>query len=314
MKAIQRLLGVVLTAGLVLWALPVLAGPGPGGGATLYELEFIPTQNAPGGIQGHMTIKVVNGSTIAHFRLRNGAPNALYTIWTVFNKLVDVDYSTLTGHSVPSCAANASDAACNTTLTTWKGWANFPAEGNGVSPTAPLGSGFTAGMGLDPGLTFVTNDKGDGEAQVKLDFDLVYEAPVSNKDIIQQCRLDPLYLKQDGITQKVDGGCSTKANRAIRITSTWLRKFVMDVDPVKEPCAYTDSLFWQCIDPATVEPNTGTGLPRVWRAGFDHFRLANHPDELTHGFIGGNSFDHEIEMVGRRLDVTPPVAPLVPAN
>jgi hypothetical protein len=39
------------------------------------------------------------------------------------------------------------------------------------------------------------------------------------------------------------------------------------------------------------------------RGAEDHFRLANHPDGLTHGFISGNSVDHLIDMVGRRIDM-----------
>jgi len=38
----------------------------------------------------------------------------------------------------------------------------------------------------------------------------------------------------------------------------------------------------------------------VWRYPFDHFRLAAHSDELTHGFIDGSAFEHAIDMVGRR--------------
>jgi len=54
-----------------------------------------------------------------------------------------------------------------------------------------------------------------------------------------------------------------------------------------------------------VDPKNGTGLPRVWRYPFDHFRLAAHPDELTHGFIGGSAFEHAIDMVGRRCRLQP---------
>jgi len=53
-----------------------------------------------------------------------------------------------------------------------------------------------------------------------------------------------------------------------------------------------------------VDPQTGNGLPRVWRFPFDHFRLAAHPDGLTHGFIGGNEAEHVIDMVGRRCHLT----------
>jgi hypothetical protein len=63
-----------------------------------------------------------------------------------------------------------------------------------------------------------------------------------------------------------------------------------------------DARLWQCIDPATAT-NKGGGLPKVHMYAFDHFRLANHPDDLTHGFIGGNSVDHWIDMVGRRADL-----------
>jgi len=95
------------------------------------------------------------------------------------------------------------------------------------------------------------------------------------------------------------------------VTTTWLRKYIAQVAAVDRAaqCAnYNPSdpgaIYWQCIDPATVDPHTGNGLPRVWRFPFDHFRLAAHPDGLTHGFIGGNESEHVIDMVGRRCKLT----------
>ncbi len=78
---------------------------------------------------------------------------------------------------------------------------------------------------------------------------------------------------------------------------------VTPYDPIGRMGA--NARFWQCIDPATVTPTTGTGLPRVHRCLFDQFRLANHPDDLTHGFIGGNATDHRLDLVGRRAELVP---------
>ena len=95
------------------------------------------------------------------------------------------------------------------------------------------------------------------------------------------------------------------------MTTTWLRKYIAQVPAADRAsqCANYDAaepggIYWQCIDPDTVDPNTGNGLPRVWRFPFDHFRLAAHPDGLTHGFIGGNETEHVIDMVGRRCKLT----------
>jgi hypothetical protein len=298
-------------------ALVALGWLGVFGGAALaadgeYRLEFIPTQNAPPGASAVMSLKLVNGETIIHFRVRGLYPDTVYTIWTVFNPLDEpfpgatradmiAFYAPMTGHTVPSSSANKRPG--------------FPPEGNGVSPTARLGSGFTSGMGMDPGASFVTNRNGDGEIRVKLDFDVVNAAPVSSKDIIVQCVPGPV---------GADGKCSAPS-RLMRVTSTWLRRYIgqfplaeraarcANYDPIYDPesAAYDleasngmNAALWQCIDPATVQRRDG-GLPLVYRYAFDHFRLANHPDDLTHGFIGGSGEDHWIDMVGRRVDLVP---------
>ncbi len=262
-----------------------------------YVLEFVPTQNAPGA-QGTMTIKVDvdKPATNVHFVVSGAYPNTLYTIWTVYNILDEAKWKEAIEAGkieVPSISASTRPG--------------FPPEGNGVSPLARLDSAFTSGMGQDPGASFVTNADGDGEVQVKLDYDLVTAAPVSNKDIIAQC------APSVSICEK-----------QIKVTTTWLRRFIGEFPPADRAstCANYNATadpdspqydtvaskgmnarVWQCVDPATVNPGTGEGLPRVHRFQFDHFRLANHPDDLTHGFIGGNGVDHWIDMVGRRADL-----------
>src|SRR5437867_1592120 len=67
-----------------------------------------------------------------------------------------------------------------------------------------------------------------------------------------------------------------------------------------------DARYWQCIDSVTA-------LPRVYRYEFDHFRLAPHPDDLTHGLFGGNPKDHFIDMVGRRCRLVPPIDSACPS-
>src|SRR5947208_13637047 len=54
----------------------------------VYPLEFEPTQNARPGSSGVMTIKPLPGGTLVAFKLRAGYPNTVYTIWTVYNRLV----------------------------------------------------------------------------------------------------------------------------------------------------------------------------------------------------------------------------------
>src|SRR5437764_990840 len=179
--------------------------------------------------------------------------------------------------------------------------------GGVVAPTASLSAQFTNGMGLDPGVTFVTDDWGNGQVRVTLDYNILGNthddgSPVGNKSIVTQCVVDS--------PGPQSGPCpSTSAIQ--RVTTTWLRKYIAQVPAADRAslCANYNSsdpssIYWQCIDPATVDPQTGNGLPRVWRFPFDHFRLAAHPDGLTHGFIGGNEAEHVIDMVGRRCHLT----------
>src|SRR5207245_9165075 len=112
----------------------------------VYTLEFEPTQNARPGSSGVMTIKPRPGGTLVAFKLRGGYPNTVYTIWTVYNRLV-VPLPT-DGTKVPSADPPA----------------DFPPEGNDVAPLARLDKPFTDGMALDQGMTFVTDDAGDGSA------------------------------------------------------------------------------------------------------------------------------------------------------
>src|SRR5213594_236 len=161
-----------------------------------YILYFRPTQNAPPGASGKMKISVdaSRGDTRVKFSVRHAYPNTLYTIWTVFNELRWP--LPKKGVDVP-----ASSAATRP---------GFPHYGNGVSPLARLDAPFTAGMGIDPGASFVTDEDGDGEIALTLDYDLIREAPVSNKDVITQC-----------VSRAFDAtkGCPD----TVKITTTWLR-------------------------------------------------------------------------------------------
>lgn len=298
MKTTRGLLLILGLLGLFVFPSSVSADKGE-----QYTLEFTPTQNAIPGVQGTMTIKGVNGHSIVHFRLRGSYPNTVYTIWTVFNKL---QWPLPTsGTPVPAMPA-------------LQAFPDFHPEGNGVAPLARLDRAFTDGMGLDQGVTFVTNDNGGGEARIKVGYNLVGGVedgpPVGNKDITQQCA--PIF--------------STTCLK-VNVATTWLRRFIgeypladrasmcANYDPKADPesveyapvVAGLNAKLWQCVDPATLrDPNDPwSGLPRVHRFQFDHFRLAPHPDALTHGLFGGNSTDHFIDMVGRRVDVVPPVGP-----
>jgi len=267
-----------------------------------YILPLVPTQNWPGA-SGQLELKVDgSGQTHVKLRVRNADPNMLYTLWTVYNELV---WPLPTqGEAVPSRPArNRVDPV----------YGPFPQQGNGVSPVASLDSAFTGGMGLDPGITFYTDGHGNGDFDIKLDYDLVRAAPVSSKDVIAQ----PVCT-----TGWTPAGSCSSTPVSVLITSTWLRQFIADFPRDQRPakCANYEpegdpqanpswvpggenALLWQCMDPETANGQGRKGMSRVYRYVFDHFRLAGHVDEFTHGFIGGNATDHRIDMVGRRQDM-----------
>jgi hypothetical protein len=290
------------------------------------------------GAKAWMTIRQKNGRTDMDFYVTGARPNTLYTIWTVFAPL---NWCSTPGTGCPEKFNDPINAGWGTKpgFTTLDpaqfGPLKFYAEGGIVAPTASMAKAFTSGMGLDPGATFYTNRKGEGEIHLKLDYNLLgatYDdgPPVGNSTTVAQCAVagvsngavvpgPPLTYKPTScppVTLTLNGAPVTTTPR-FTTTSSWLRKFIIQVsDPAKE-CANYDptfpaSIFWQCIDPATVDPKTGTGLPRVWRFPFDHFRLAAHPDELTHGFIGGSAWEHTIDMVGRRCKLDPRPAGTAP--
>jgi hypothetical protein len=269
----------------------------------VYTVEFEPTQNARPGSSGVMTIVTLDGQTMVFFVLRGGYPNMVYTIWTVFNQLVVPLPTDPTRTPVPACPATGGDPdrlGCPSDARP-----GFPPEASPVAPLARLDTPFTNGMGLDQGITFVTDELGDGQASISVDYNLFGGPedgpPVGNQNFVSQC-VRPVESPEECVPTKV--------------ATTWLRKFIGDYSLEERPSACAnydavavrpgmDSRYWQCIDPATA-------LPRVHRYEFDHFRLAPHPDQLTHGLFGGNPKDHFIDMVGRRCQVTPPIGLLCP--
>ena len=297
------LLGTVtsVVGGVVSVLAPPVTGPGP------WVLRFEPTQMVystpngslpvmrPSSVSGVMTIGVANGQTDLQFTVKNLRPNTIYTIWTVFYPLQWPMYF------APGSARPALDPNYPT------GPVGYYTEGGAVAPTASLSAEFTNGMGLDPGVTFVTDAWGNGSIRLVLDYNILGNTyddgpPVGNKVLVTQCVVD--------VPGPQVGPCPSTKNIQ-RVTTTWLRRYIAQVpaDSRASYCGnYNESdpgaLFWQCIDPATMDPDTGSGLPRVWRFPFDHFRLAAHPDGLTHGFIGGNESEHVIDMVGRRCKLT----------
>src|SRR5499433_3307465 len=215
-----------------------------------FTLQFLPTQNAPPQAQGVLAIQINPSQTVAKLSLTGLYPHTLYTLWTVFNILECAACGV--GSEVPSSPAT--------------GRPGFPIQGNGVTPTAPLGAGFTAGMGLDPGLNVVTDASGNGSALVQLNFDLVWNAPVSNRDIILQCS-PGLATGLDAVTGKP---ICPLGSQIVRVTSTWLRRFIGEfpLDQRAAACANYDAQFdqdsplyditvakgtnaatWQCVDP-----------------------------------------------------------------
>jgi hypothetical protein len=296
------LLGTVgsVVGGVVGVLAPPVSGPGP------WVLRFEPTPLVyttpngslpvmrPSSVSGTMTISVANGQTDVQFSVKNLRPRTIYTIWTVFYPLQWPLYV------APGSTRPANDP-------------NFPngpvgyyVDGSPVAPAASLSAEFTNGMGLDPGITFVTDSWGNGAVRLTLDYNILGNTyddgpPVGNKAMVTQCVVDSPGPHR--------GPCPSGSTH--RVTTTWLRKYIAQVPAAdrEAQCAnYLPSepgvIFWQCIDPDTVDPETGNGLPRVWRFPFDHFRLAAHPDGLTHGFIGGNETEQVIDMVGRRCKLT----------
>ena len=284
--------------------------------------------------KGWMVIRPINGGTDVQFFVRGARPNTLYTIWTVFKPLRWCTASQL--QNAPGCPSafgpSPATATCPAILSAniLPGFCNFDPgalpfypEAGLVAPTASMAKAFTSGMGLDPGATFYTNGRGDGQVHVILDYNVLgttYDdgPPVGNATTVAQCATPgvpagPTYAS--GGAPIGSGNCPPITANGVTttprftVTSSWLRKFIIQTDDPATECANyvpaePGSVFWQCIDPATVNPQNGTGLPRVWRYPFDHFRLAAHPDELTHGFIGGSRFEHAIDMVGRRCALT----------
>ena len=296
MNTVKTFLACLLvTIGLPSSSAAIVLTPPP---VDVYTLEFEPTQNARPESSGVMTIRIFDGGTSVSFVLRGGYPNTVYTIWTVFNRLVVPLPTDPTRAAVPSCSATGGDPdrlGCPSDARP-----GFPPEGSPVAPLARLDRPFTDGMGLDQGITFVTNDLGDGAGAISVEYNLFGGPddgpPVGNKNFVTQC-VRPVESSDDCIR--------------VNVATTWLRKFIgeygLEERPSKcanyEPLAVKpgiDPRYWQCIDPTTA-------LPRVHRYEVDHFRLAPHPDDLTHGLFGGNPKDHFIDMVGRRCRISPPI-------
>ena len=281
-------------------AAPVL-GTGP------FVINFEPTPNlwaAPNGAQpvvwpdaamGTMVLYLYNGQTVLQFTLTNARPNTIYTIWTVFYPLA-WPIVLPAGSIRPPLDPNYPN-----------GPPGYYVDAGVVAPTASMNAQFTNGMGPDPGATFATDNVGNGYVQITLDYNILGNTyddgpPVGNKVLVTQCVVDS--------PGPQSGPCPSPSN-ILRVTTTWLRKYIAQVLPEGRAsyCANYNasdpaSIYWQCIDPSTVDSQSGNGLPRVWRFPFDHFRLAAHPDGLTHGFIGGNEGEHVIDMVGRRCQLT----------
>jgi hypothetical protein len=180
----------ITTLGLVgLLILPAQTKASDDGNYTKYTLNFIPTQNAPPGATGTMTITLLsNGATDVYFNVRGVYPDTVYTIWIVYNNLAwqPDDPNNLTTTSVPSTSAALRPA--------------FPPEGNGVAPLARLDGAFTSGMGQDPGASFITDRNGNGSIQLRLDYNLlggtVDGPPVGNVPRIFIRQIDPRQMSQ----------------------------------------------------------------------------------------------------------------------
>src|SRR3989442_920813 len=118
----------------------------------------------PSSVIGTMTISVSNGQTDLQFSVKNLRPNTIYTIWTVFYPLAWPMYFP------PGSARPALDPNYPT------GPAGYYVDAGVVAPTASLSAHFTNGMGLDPGVTFVTDSWGYGSVHLTLDYNILGNA------------------------------------------------------------------------------------------------------------------------------------------
>src|SRR5438105_15175671 len=170
--AAAGLLGGLLdvVGGVVGGVVGILAPPlNPG----QYTLRFEPTQMVystpngsqpvmrPSSVSGTMTVSTSNGQTDLQFSVRNLRPNTIYTIWTIFYPLQWPMYF------APGSVRPALDPNYPT------GPAGYYVDGGVVAPTASLSAEFTNGMGLDPGVTFVTDSWGNGSAHLTLDYNIL---------------------------------------------------------------------------------------------------------------------------------------------
>jgi hypothetical protein len=307
----------------------------PDGTTWEWPLDWPPNGTEPAvngmGASASMVIWTGNGQTDVSFVVHGARPMTLYTIWTALKPIV---WCTDPADLAAGCPLSFLWPVTANFSSPWqtKPWFGplppdalpFYPEAGIVTPTASIRKAFTNGMGIDPGLAFYTDAQGNGAIRVTLDYNLLGttydDGPgVGISTTAAQCVMPGPPV---GPTQQTAANCqpvqvtingkSFSTVPKFTVASSWLRKFIAQVkDPATE-CANYDpsdptSMFWQCIDPATADPRTGTGLPRVWRYPFDHFRLASHPDQLTHGFIGGSAWEHTIDLVGRRCRIQPPI-------
>src|SRR3989440_3146904 len=189
-----------------------------------YTLRFEPTQMVystpnqsqpvmrPSSVSGTMTLSVSNGQTDLQFSVKNLRPNTIYTIWTVFYPLSCPMYF------APGSARPALDPNYPA------GPLGYYAEGGAVAPTASLSPHFTNGMGLDPGVTFVTDAWGNGSISLTLDYNILGNAyddgpPVGHKSLVTHCVIDNSGPQR--------GTCPS--SNVQRVTTTWLRKYIAQV-------------------------------------------------------------------------------------
>src|SRR2546428_8380200 len=190
-----------------------------------YTLRFEPTQMVystpngsqpvmrPSSVSGTMTVSVSNGQTDLQFSVKNLRPNTIYTIWTVFYPLAWPMYFP------PGSTRPALDPNYPT------GPAGYYVDGGVVAPTASLSAHFTNGMGLDPGVTFVTDGWGNGSVHLTLDYNILGNTyddgpPVGNKALVTQCVVD---------SPGPQRGSRPSPSRIQRATTTWLRKDIAQV-------------------------------------------------------------------------------------
>lgn len=219
-------------AGSMKWTLN-LSAAGPGSGTIGLT-----------GQSGQMIIEVDGGQTMLTALVSGLAPRTPYTIWLGFDTT-----------QPPFVAGDSLMAVDERTRTTAP---VFP-----FTPAAADNAGFVGGNGMDPN-GFVTDDQGNAQFQVKLNYDIFQ--PRSAPVLLRPGASQALSLSQ------ASGGCTVASDGT-------------------SYAAMVDTGFMRVYDNGSSTPSfqiTDAPLrPRLVRGTVAGITFAEHLDGLTHGHVPG---------------------------